>query len=164
MRRKNYKITLLLCCFGLFVGLPIAYYFLNIWIHSRSTESTLDLEAFSEPLVTITGKLSLKQFPGPPEYSSVENGDRVDYCWILELDKPSFLLALGTPVKELGLDFKDILKWPNSSEIVLVLDKEMEKFCRDYEHQQVSVEGCLFHAHTAHHYTPMLLDVKRIND
>jgi hypothetical protein len=164
MRRKNHKITLLLCCFGALVGLFIASYFLNKWIFSKSADSSLDLEAFSEPLITIRGVLSQKQFPGPPEYSSIEEGDRVDYCWVLELDKASFLLALNTPVKELGLDVKDILRRSNSGEVMLVLDEETERFCRDYEHQQVSVEGYLFHAHTSHHYTPMLLDVKKILD
>ncbi len=90
-------------------------------------------------------------------------------CWLtiklLTIGRSCLLLlALNTPVKELGLDSKDILKWPNPGEVILVLDEEMEKFCRDYEHQQVSVEGHLFHAHTSHHYTPMLLDVKRILD
>ena len=137
----------------------MAVYF---WNKSRSTEPILDQEFSSEPLITLTGKLGLKQFPGPPEYSSIEDGDRADYCWILELDKASFLLALNTPVKELNLDVKDILKWSNPSEVMLVLDKEKESFCRDLEHQQVCVNGHLFHAHTAHHYTPMLLDVKNV--
>jgi hypothetical protein len=164
MKRKNHAMRLFLCYFGAVIGLLASTYLLNKWIFSKSVGSTMDLETFPESLITISGILSRKQFPGPPEYSSIDDGDRVDHCWVLELDKTSFLLALNTPVKELGLDFRDILRWKNSSEVMLVLNDEVEKACRMYEGLRVYVVGYLFHAHTVHHYTPMLLDVKKVLD
>lgn len=113
----------------------------------------------SDPFVTLSGTLRLKLFPGPPEYSSIENGDRADFCWVLDLDKESFILALNTPVQELGLDFKDIIKWPNASEVFLFPDQNVDDSFRKKNGQHISISGYLFHAHTAHHYSPMLLTV-----
>jgi hypothetical protein len=113
----------------------------------------------SDPFITLSGVLKVKVFPGPPEYSSIKNGDRADVCWVLDLDKESFIRALSTPVQELGLDFKDIIKWPNASEIFLFPDQNVNESFRRKNGQHISISGHLFHAHTAHHYSPMLLTV-----
>ena len=113
----------------------------------------------SDPFITLSGTLRLKLFPGPPEYSSIENGDRADFCWVLDMDKESFILALNTPVQELGLDYKDIIKWPNASEVFLFPDQNVDESIRKRNGQHISISGYLFHAHTAHHYSPMLLTV-----
>src|SRR3990172_9356693 len=51
-----------------------------------------------EKLVLLKGKLIVNSVPGPHEYSSIKDGDREEYCWILELNKYSFKMALKTPV------------------------------------------------------------------
>ncbi len=51
---------------------------------------------------------------------------------------------------------------PNHTEVFLVINEDMENFCYTHQDQQITAEGQLFHAHTAHHYTPILLDVKKI--
>jgi hypothetical protein len=112
-----------------------------------------------DPFITLSGILQIKAFPGPPEYSSIENGDRADFCWVLNLDKESFILALSTPVQELGLDFRDIIKWPNASEVFLFPDQNVDERFRSKRGQHISISGYLFHAHTIHHYSPMLLTV-----
>lgn len=115
-----------------------------------------------EPLITLTGKLRLRLFPGPPEYSSIEEGDRADHCWIVELDDPSFLLALNVPDNELSLDLCDILMRKDAYILMLCLNDGHVSLCQQYKDQNVAVRGNLFHAHTAHHYTPMLLDLKQL--
>jgi len=115
-----------------------------------------------EPLITLTGKLRLKLFPGPPEYSSIEDGDRADNCWIIELDDPSFLLALNVPDNELSLDLRDIVKRKDAYILTLCLNESHVSLCQQYKDQNVVVRGNLFHAHTAHQYTPMLLNLKQI--
>ena len=162
MKLKNYKMRGVLCSSGLIATLAVASYFLNIWFSRKEARSIQQLEDSSEPLVILTGKLRLQLFPGPPEYSSIENGDRADYCWVLELDRPSFLQALNVPVNELTLDLSDILKRSEANVVMLGSDKEMGSICEQYEHEQVAVKGHLFHAHTVHHYTPMLMDVKEV--
>lgn len=143
------------CLLGI-IGVCFAIFF--VWENHRRA---LQGEYGSDPFVTLSGILKLKVFPGPPEYSSIENGDRADFCWVLDLDKESFILALSTPVQELDLDFKDIIKWPNASEIVLFPDQNVDEGFRNMNGQHISISGYLFHAHTAHHYSPMLLTVPK---
>ncbi|MCB1107748.1 MAG: DUF4431 domain-containing protein [Chlamydiia bacterium] len=108
------------------------------------------------------GKLRLKLFPGPPEYGSVEDGDEADYVWIVELDEPSFLIALNAPENELSLDLADIVRREDAHDLILCLDEDLERTCEEYKDQEVIVRGVLFHAHTAHHYTPLLIDLEKI--
>jgi len=115
-----------------------------------------------EPSITLRGKLRLKLFPGPPEYGSIEEGDRADYVWTVELDESSFLFALNAPENELSLDLADIIKREDAHDLILCLDENLEGTCEKYKDQDVIVRGILFHAHTAHHYTPLLIDLKNI--
>ena len=115
-----------------------------------------------EILVTLKGKLILKLFPGPPEYYSIEDGDREDYCWLLQLDKTSFEIAKTTPVGEPAQDLDYIMKKSNPDEISLAIEKEMIDICNQHKGKKIVCEGYLFHAHTAHHYTPILMDVRKI--
>ena len=108
------------------------------------------------------GKLILKLFPGPPEYSSIESGDRADYCWVLKLDEVSFLKAITTPVAEPADTLDNIKKRLHPDEILLVLDEYGENFCQQHQNQEILGVGHLFHAHTIHHYTPILMDVKEL--
>lgn len=133
---------------------------LSVFLVWENHFGTIQKEYGSDPFITLSGILQLKVFPEPPEYSSIENGDRGDSCWVLELDKESFILALSAPVQpELALDFKDILKWPNASEVFLFPDYNVDESFRSKNGHHISISGYLFHAHTAHHYTPMLLTV-----
>ena len=149
MNRKKYSLW--------FLGIvSVCFIFFVTWgNHCKN----LQQEYGSDPFVTLSGTLRLKLFPGPPEYSSVETGDRADFCWILDLDKESFILAVNTPVQELGLDFKDIIKRPNANEVFLFPDCNVDESFRKKNGQHISVSGYLFHAHTTHHYSPMLLTV-----
>jgi hypothetical protein len=54
------------------------------------------------------------------------------------------------------------MKRPDQGDVFLSLGQGMEDFCHEHMDQQITVEGQLFHAHTTHHYTPVLIDVKRI--
>ena len=109
--------------------------------------------------MNLAGKLLLTSFPGPPEYSSIKDGDRLNTCWLLELDEASFKLALMTPVPEPANFVRDILKRENPNVIMLGLDDDIQKYCSSYKDKEVTVSGYLYHAHTAHHYTPLLMDV-----
>jgi hypothetical protein len=144
------------CAFCLLGIVSVCFSILLVW---ESHRIALQKKYGSDPFVTLSGTLKLKIFPGPPEYFSIENGDRADVCWVLDLDKESFILALSTPVQELELDFKDIIKRPNASEIFLFPDYNVDESFRNKNGQHISISGYLFHAHTAHHRTPMLLTV-----
>lgn len=109
-----------------------------------------------EPVITLRGKLKLKEFP-----DSIEYDDRTNY-WIVELDAPSFLLALNEPENELSLDLSEILKRKNASDLTLCFDQNQLEFFQQFQDRGVTVTGNLFHAHTAHHYTPLLLSLEQI--
>jgi len=156
---KNYVLKLICFGFCLIAVSCAAYFFFTFQIATNPLKLKMGAP---EPLVTLYGKLILKLFPGPPEYSSIEDGDRADYCWVLQLDNISLALALSTPVAEPASNIKDIMCRPNPREVFLSLDEDMEDFCCAHVDMWVAVEGHLFHAHTAHHYTPILIDVKKM--
>ncbi len=159
---KNYTFKVICCSYCLVAFSASAYCFFNTQ-YSEEEGNLFELSVDSpEPLITLSGKLISKLFPGSPEYSSVEDGDRADHCWVLQLDNASFDLALTTPVAEPARSLTDIMNWSNPEEVFLSLDEDLEGFCHEYADQRVIIEGHLFHAHTAHHYTPILLDVKKL--
>lgn len=119
-------------------------------------------EGAPEKLVILKGKLVLRLFPGPPEYTSIEKGDRADYCWMLLMDAISFGIATTTLVPEPSSDLKSIMNWSNHGEVYLSLEDNMIDFCCNHASEDVEVQGYLFHAHTAHHYSPILMNVKKI--
>ncbi len=156
-------IPVLICCFfGLAVVLCVVYYCFPLDFSRQKTNPLALSEGTEERLVALRGKLIQKLFPGPPEYSSVAKGDRADYCWILQLDSSSFFIAMTTPVGAPANDLSHIVKWPHPNEIFLALDEDMKNFCFEHINQEIVSEGHLFHAHTEHHYTPILMDVKRM--
>jgi hypothetical protein len=116
-------------------------------------------EDVPEKLITLKGKLVLRLFPGPPEYTSIEKGDRADYSWMLLLDEESFKIATTTPVPEPANNLKGIMECSNHHEVSLSFEENMKGFCCDHENKEISVQGYLFHAHTAHHYSPILMNV-----
>lgn len=77
------------CLLGI---LSVCFSTLLAWENHRIA---LQKEYGSDPFVTLSGTWKLKVFPGPPEYSSIENGDREDLCWVLDLDKESFTKEIG---------------------------------------------------------------------
>lgn len=143
-------------CLVLVAAVPLAYFY------SQRPKTPIENIQSSEPSITLRGKLRLKLFPGPPEYGSIEEGDRADYVWIVELDEPSFLLALNAPENELSLDLADIIKREDAHDLILCLDEKHERTCEEYKDRDVIVRGILFQAHTAHHYTSLLIDLKDI--
>jgi hypothetical protein len=141
----------------------------HFYIGSESSnESEIELllklpEDAPEKLVTLKGTLVLRLFPGPPEYTSIEKGDRADYCWMLHVNKESFKIATTTLVPEPCSDLKSIMEWSNHDEIYLSLEEKMIDFCCGHENKEITVQGYLFHAHTVHHYSPILMDVKKVS-
>ena len=116
-----------------------------------------------EKTVSLRGKLTLRLYPGPPEYGSVENGDYPEYSWFLQMDRPSFQIAATTLLPGLALSLADIMSRPNWYEVQLGCPSSDDFYCQ-HVNQEVVVEGYLFHAHTGHHHAPFLMDVLRIHE
>lgn len=102
--------------------------------------------------VTLTGTIKQHTFAGPPNYESVAKGDAAEKVWVLHLEKPICVLASADNEKE--NEVSDL-------QLVVGGSKEYRAY-RSMVGRKVSATGTLFHAHTGHHHTPVLLTVKTI--
>jgi hypothetical protein len=89
--------------------------------------------------VRLSGVLSLRIFPGRPNYESVEKGDEAEEAWIL------------TVAKEKKEEFQ-----------LVVLDAFQAKFAAFHRSlgKKIAVEGLMWEGHTGHHHTPFLITVR----
>lgn len=105
--------------------------------------------------VTLNGFIYAKDFPGPPNYESIRRGDERMRYWILRLKKPicvegdDFNRNRVASVLDLQLVFADVSFY-----------KKYRAFVR--RGVRFQVVGSLFHQHTCHHVTEVLLKVKRL--
>ena len=95
------------------------------------------VEELVEKQVCMQGELLFKILPGAPEYSSIEEGDAANPCWLLRIE-------------------------PSKEEIALCLSDDHRDFSDKHLGKQVAVEGALFPAHTTHHPTRVLIHVQKM--
>lgn len=106
---------------------------------------------YSGSPVTLAGKVKLQTFFGPPNYGENPDTDSRETQAILALAKP--ICVEANPA-----EYEDAEQ--NQFEVTLVpLKKENLK---SYEGKQIAVQGTLYHAHTGHHHTPVLIEIKQI--
>ena len=108
---------------------------------------------YEPAIVTLQGKLTLDAFPGPPEYSSIADGDEIQRYWILNLDRP--LKVVVDPGEELFVTHDNVHK------IQLVCMQGCRKLLHPKEGQKVNLVGTLYSAHTAQHHTDVLMTVQK---
>ena len=107
------------------------------------------------PTVSLTGKLQSKIFAGPPNYESIKRGDRKERAIIVTLISPictssSNSDSFDTPeanIRAVQLVVRESSHW-----------KTVERRLG----RPVIVTGALFHGHTGHHRTKVLIDVTDI--
>jgi hypothetical protein len=110
---------------------------------------------YEPAVVTLTGTLSSHVFPGPPNYESIKRGDQKETAIILNLRAPICTNGSSDPrfdepennVRDLQLVITKPADWQT-------VDRRLRK--------RVVVTGTLFHAHTGHHRTKVLIDVASI--
>jgi len=115
----------------------------------RAAQACLD---YAPSVVTLRGTLVVRVFPGPPNYEDVRSGDRLEEASLLLLPQP--VCANGVPGDSIAPAEHDVLSVhlvPSPSTIPAAL--------RDRE---VIVTGTLFHSHTGHHRSNLLLNVMSI--
>lgn len=122
-----------------------------------SDESLILPDDQSEKLVSMTGKLVLKMLNGDPDKGAIECGGFPIYSWILKLDSKSFETACSTPVRASFQTPGTIRSFKNCDEMALTGDYDKEWLC-DHVNQIVTMQGYLWHAHTGHHHTPVMMD------
>jgi hypothetical protein len=105
--------------------------------------------------VRVSGTLDKMVVPGPPNYQSVRRGDQPETIWVLTLDKAVCVTGNTDDINEAE---------QNVADLQLVLQQNHFAQLRRMRGRKIHVTatGKLFHAHTAHHRTKVLLDVKEI--
>lgn len=100
--------------------------------------------------VTLNGRIKREIFAGPPNYESIAKGDKSEAIWVLHLAKPICLKARG--------DWKEE---KNVADVQLVFPEGERQYTRHklLVGRKVVIVGSLFHAHTGHHHTKVLLTV-----
>lgn len=107
------------------------------------------------PTVSLTGILRSQVFPGPPNYKSIKRGDRKETAVILTLNART--CTAGNDPQAVDVAEADI------REVQLVVTKDAHwRTVRGLIKKRAIVTGTLFHAHTGHHRTKVLIDVTNI--
>lgn len=121
-----------------------------------STENSPACFSYEPSVVQLSGNVIRKTFPGPPNYESIERGDKPEVLWLLVLSHP---ICMQEDIKEPSLNpaQKDIRK------IQLVFrDAAAYETHKKLVGKGVVAKGTLFGAHTGHHHTPLLLTVRTL--
>jgi hypothetical protein len=106
--------------------------------------------------VQLTGTISRKTFPGPPNYESIRRGDKPETYWILHLARPICTTANADDEAESGI---------TDLQLILPLNpppKDYARFKKLAGRKDVMVVGQLMHAISGHHHTPVLVEVKGV--
>ena len=115
------------------------------WLQSHQIKTV-----FYEPQIAeLTGTLYQKTYPGPPEYSSIEDGDRPESPLFLTLTEPVDV-ALAQPEEE---PFNQPEQGVREIQIVFSNEDPPEELWS----RGVIVKGTLFSAHTGHHRRRVLM-------
>ena len=99
--------------------------------------------------IEVSGVVIKKTFPGPPNYESIENGDKAETCWFIVLEKSISFSPDGVFI---------------SKEVVvnkLQLVKSNYKFI---EGKKYLIKGVTFPGHTGHHHSTVLLEVNSVKE
>lgn len=97
--------------------------------------------------VTLSGTLERTVFPGPPNYESVESGDKPETYWTLNTKDP-IKCAKGSA------------DWGKKDQFQLIVSGDFYKENEKYLGSKVSVTGKLAYSETGHHHTPIMIGVE----
>lgn len=118
----------------------------------KESENPLLLpEHESEHLVSMTGMLDVRVLKSDPEDELSETY----HCWILKLSPESFEIACKTPVRACFQTPESIRSSKNCNEIQL--NSYDAHWLQYHLRQTITLQGYLWHAHTHHHKTPVLM-------
>ncbi len=113
----------------------------------------LPIVPYEPDIVRLTGTLRESVCPGPPEYENIENGDLPEHIYVLVLDSPIHVEDI--PPKENS--------WNEPEDNVLEIQVAAHpKDAQHLIHEHVAISGTLFHAHTGHHRTEVVMLDNRI--
>lgn len=104
--------------------------------------------------ITLTGMLRRDTYPGPPNFTSVLEGDELRIYWVLVTPKPMCSFA-----RSLATDKLEKIEPQNLFHLVIT---EYTSAYKQLVNQKVKMTANPFTQHTAYHQTPLLLEVKTL--
>ncbi len=120
---------------------------------SPAGASAVECLRFEPAEVTLVGTLITRTYPGPPNYTSIEEGDMPEIASILVLTEP--ICVAADPDDELNSE-----RVSNVREIQLVIPGSSDT---ELSGKPVVVRGRLFSALTGHHHVRVLLSVSMLH-
>jgi hypothetical protein len=124
--------------------------FLALLFTTTATEAQRRQLRYETENITLTGRLVYRTFYGPPNYGETPKEDARETQPILLLD--SAIDVLGDSNDEINKTERRVRA------ITLVSDLSLKPFVG----KRVIVQGSLFHAHTGHHHTKVLMSVSSV--
>lgn len=128
-----------------------------IWTNLATGQSTPRCLSYEPTVVTLSGTLVRKTFPGPPNYESIRKGGRPETSWFLDLSES---LCVNESATEPDLNPKQI----GVREIQLVVKPDQYQQHKGLVGRKVLATGTLFGEHTGHHRTPVLLTLRTLDE
>ncbi|HKC53262.1 MAG TPA: DUF4431 domain-containing protein [Burkholderiales bacterium] len=106
---------------------------------------------YGPQVVTLEGRVVLRTFFGPPGYGESPKTDSREKQAILVLRRPICTIANPRDYEDAETDQKEITLVPGTGMAL-----------SGYSGKRVSVGGTLFHSHTGHHHTAILISAQAI--
>lgn len=141
------RLTLALASMALLVIQPPA-----AWATEAEPKPCIDLTK-ADSKATLSGRLTIQLFAGPPNYESIARGDAEERAFILEL--PERLCATDGTFIGPSTPF-DRVHVSASDDVMLGVLKAAVG-------NTVTVRGEAFGAHTGHHHAPLVLMADQVN-
>jgi hypothetical protein len=123
-----------------------------------TSSSPNEVLRYEPDVVTLKGWVIVKPFPGPPGYGEDPKRDSIEKAFILRLDKAVDVAATSGAMDEINAEAES-----GVLEVQLVLDPKVMKKIKSRLGKRVTLRGTLFHAHTGHHHTRVLLTVQEVS-
>lgn len=121
-----------------------------ILTQSRDASAAKHCLRYEPIVVTLSGTLVKRTYPGAPNYESIKDGDQPETGYYLKLRSPACVKAKE---QDDGVDHENI------KEVQLVLDAEQYAILRPQIGKPISLAGRIFEGFNGHHNTPVLLIV-----
>lgn len=110
-----------------------------------------DCLRYEPEIVSIDGVLSLKVFPGPPHYASLESGDAPEAVWIL------------TPTRPICIDAIPDDSWNIArSNVQSIQVVQRSSFSMAWNGKLVQIDGSMFRARGGHPHAEIVLRATRV--
>jgi hypothetical protein len=138
---------------------------LGVFIFLSAAGAATPCYAVEPKIVTVTGTLVEKAYPGPPNFESVKNGDREEKFFLLRFKPP--ICTIGYTPDEMGKTGYYDESHSSIAEMQLVfLDDAGYLYdkLRPSLGKQIQCTGTLFDTQTVNHRTPVLVQVMHKDD